>query len=95
MKRWTHGRTSGRSASSPTRCWQAARRFEGTNALAIIQAVLTATPAPIRTLRPDVAPELEDIVSRTLVRDRERRTITASGVRDLAAACHARLSSSG
>ena len=69
--------------------------FKGTNALAIIHAVLTATPAPIRTLRPDVAPELEDIVNRTLVRDRERRTITASDVRDLAAACHARLSSSG
>ena len=51
--------------------------FNGTNALAIIHAVLTATPAPVRTLRPDVAPELEDIVNRTLVRDRERRTITA------------------
>ena len=67
--------------------------FQGTNALAIIQAVLTATPAPIRTLRPDVAPELEEVVSRTLVRDRDRRTITAADVRDLAAACHARLSS--
>ena len=28
-----------------------------------------------------------------MVRDRERRTITAADVRDLAAACHARLSS--
>ena len=44
--------------------------FKGTNALGIIHAVLTATPAPVRTLRPDVAPELEDIVNRTLVRDR-------------------------
>ena len=69
--------------------------FEGTNTLAVIQAVLRATPAAVRTLRPDVAPELEDVVNRTLVQDRERRTITASDVRHLAAACHARLSSSG
>ena len=65
--------------------------FKGTNALGIIHAVLTATPAPVRTLRPDVAPELEDIVNRTLVRDRERRTITAAELRDIAAACHARV----
>ncbi len=69
--------------------------FLGTNTLAIIQAVLTASIAPIKTLRPDVAPELEEVVSRTLVRDRDRRTITASNVRDLASACHARLASSG
>jgi serine/threonine protein kinase len=69
--------------------------FPGTNALAIIQAVLTAPIAPIRTLRPDVAPELEEIVSRTLMRDRDRRPITPSNVRDLASACHARLASSG
>ena len=34
--------------------------FDGTNALAIIQAVLTAPSRAIRTVRPDVAPELED-----------------------------------
>jgi formylglycine-generating enzyme required for sulfatase activity/dienelactone hydrolase len=67
--------------------------FGGTNALAIIQAVLTTNPAPIRTLRPDVAPELEQIINRTLVRNRERRTITAADVRDLASTCHARLTS--
>ncbi len=69
--------------------------FQGTNTLAIIQAVLTAPIVPIKSLRPDVAPELEDVVSRTLVRDRERRTITAANARDLASACHARLASSG
>ena len=69
--------------------------FAGANTLAVIQAVLRATPAAIRTLRPDVAPELEEVVSRTLVRDRKRRTITASDVRNLVAACHARLSSAG
>ena len=67
--------------------------FKGTSGLAIIHAVLTATLPRVRTLRPDVPPELEAIVDRTLVRDRERRTITAAAVRDLAAACHARLSS--
>jgi serine/threonine protein kinase/formylglycine-generating enzyme required for sulfatase activity len=69
------------------------RPFDGTSALAIIHAVLTATPPAIRTLRPDVAPELEAIADRTLVRDRDQRTITAAGIRDLAATCHARLSS--
>jgi formylglycine-generating enzyme required for sulfatase activity/tRNA A-37 threonylcarbamoyl transferase component Bud32 len=67
--------------------------FIGTSALAIIHAVLTATPPPVRTLRPDLPPELEHIVDRTLVRDRDRRTLNAGEVRDLAAGCHARLSS--
>ena len=67
--------------------------FNGTNSLGVIHAVLTATPAPVRALRPDVAPELEDIVNRALVRDRGRRITTAGDLRDLAAACHARLSS--
>ncbi len=67
--------------------------FQGTNARAIIQAVLSATPVPIRTLRPDLAPELEELLNRTLVRDRERRNITAAAARDLSAACSARLRS--
>jgi eukaryotic-like serine/threonine-protein kinase len=69
--------------------------FTGTNALSIIHAVLTVTIVPVRTMRPDVAPELDEIVSRTVIRERERRTIRASDVRDLASACHARLASSG
>jgi eukaryotic-like serine/threonine-protein kinase len=68
------------------------RPFDGTNALAIINAVLTTTPAPIRSLRPDVPRQLEDIVNQTIVRDRDRRTIAAADVRDLASACHAELS---
>ena len=66
--------------------------FKDSNALGIIQAVLTTSPTPIRTLRPDVAPELDEIVTRALVRNRERRTITAAGIRDLASQCAARLS---
>ncbi len=67
--------------------------FKGTSALAIIHAVLSATPARIRTVRADVPPELEDVINRMLVRDRDGRTITAGEVRDLAATCHSRLSS--
>ncbi len=69
------------------------RTFDGSNALAIINAVLTTTPAPVRALRPDVTRQLEDIVNRTMVRNRDQRTITAADVRDLASACHAQLSS--
>ena len=54
--------------------------FKGTNALAIIHAVLTATPAPVRTLRPDVAPELEEIVT-------GRSCATASGARSRQPRC--------
>ena len=69
------------------------RPFEGTNALAVINAVQTTTPAPVRSLRPDVSRQLEEIVNRTMVRHRDRRTITAAEVRDLASACYAQLSS--
>jgi dienelactone hydrolase len=65
--------------------------FEGGNALAVIHAVLTATPVPIRIRRPDVAPELADIIERTLVRDRDARTITALEIQELAVACQTRL----
>ena len=67
--------------------------FKGTSALAIIHAVLTATPARIRDVRADVPPELDEALEGMLVRERAGRTMTAGEVRDLAAACHARLSS--
>ena len=67
--------------------------FEGANALAVLHSILTSTPAPIRSLRPDVAPELETIVTRTMVRDRNARTIAAREVHELAGSCVARLSS--
>jgi formylglycine-generating enzyme required for sulfatase activity len=60
--------------------------FAGDNVLAVIQAILTTTPEPVRMLRPDVPPELEAIIERTLVRDVNRRTVTAADVRDLASA---------
>ncbi len=67
--------------------------FEGTNALAVMHAVRTAQMPPIRSLRPDVAPELDEIVSRAMVRERHDRSISAAEIRDLAASCLARLSS--
>jgi eukaryotic-like serine/threonine-protein kinase len=67
--------------------------FEGANTLAVIHAVLTATPPPLRTQREDVAPELEQIVERTMVRNRNERTITAREIQELASSCLARLSS--
>lgn len=69
------------------------RVFDGANILAMLNAVMNTEPQPIRDLRPDVPSELEVIVSRTMARDRKARTITAAEVRDLAASCHARLTS--
>ena len=66
--------------------------FQGANVLGILRAVMTATPVPVTMLRPDSPPELQEVIDRTLVRDRERRSETAAAVRDLAARCHARLS---
>ena len=67
--------------------------FDGANVLAILNAVMTTTPPPIRDLRPDVPAELDEIIARTMVRDRTARSISAGEVRDLAARCHARLTS--
>ena len=69
---------SGRSGVVTYEMLAGRRPFEGTNALAVINAVQTATPAPVRALRPDVSRQLEEIVNRTMVRHRNRRTITAA-----------------
>ncbi len=67
--------------------------FEGSNALAVMHAVQTATLPAIRSLRPDVAPELEEIVVRATVRERHDRSISAAEIRELSASCFTRLSS--
>jgi len=69
------------------------RVFEGPNDLAVLNAVMHSEPPPIRDQRPDVPVELGDIISQTMVRDRNARTITAADIRDLAWSCHARLTS--
>ena len=65
--------------------------FEGSNTLALINAVRTAPIPAVQSHRPDLAPELEAILTRTLVRDRRQRAMTAAEVRDLAASCAARV----
>ena len=67
--------------------------FAGRDNLEVIHAILTTTPPPLRTTRSDVPAELEQIVERTLERDRDRRTISAREVRDLASAVVARATS--
>jgi len=67
--------------------------FAGDNTLAVIHAILTTTPPPVRTTRPDVPAELQQIVERTLERDRDRRTVSARDVHDLASAVVARATS--
>ena len=91
--RWMHGRISGRWVSLLTRCWAVdhVRWHERTShhPCSADAAILR----PSKRYGPTSLPELEEIVSRTLVRDRDRRTITAADVRDLASTGHARLSS--
>ena len=58
--------------------------FAGENTLAVVHAILTTTPQPVRNIRPDVPAELEQIVDHTLTRDRDQRKITPTEVRDLA-----------
>jgi eukaryotic-like serine/threonine-protein kinase len=67
--------------------------FQGTNALAIMHAVLTMVPPPVADRRADVEPELQNILDHTLVRNREQRTITAANIQQLALQCVARLAS--
>jgi eukaryotic-like serine/threonine-protein kinase len=69
------------------------RPFEGGSVLGMIQAVTTSIPIPVATARPDTPAELQDLLDQTLVQNRERRTITAGTAREIAAACHAQLSS--
>ena len=67
--------------------------FQGPNARAVMQAVMTSAPLAVTELRPESAPELQEIVRKALVRERQHRTVTAAAVRDLAASCYTRLSS--
>ena len=54
---------------------------------------MTTTPGRSGRCGPTSRSELEEIIARTMVRDRNARTITAAQVRDLASSCPARLSS--
>jgi formylglycine-generating enzyme required for sulfatase activity/dienelactone hydrolase/predicted Ser/Thr protein kinase len=53
------------------------RAFEGDSQMTTRLAILSRTPAPLRSLRPEVPAELERVVSRCLERDREGRYASA------------------
>ncbi len=61
--------------------------FDGEGHLAVMNAIVNAEPASLRTLRPDVPPEVEAIVAKALEKDPARRYQSAAEmVRDLSAA---------
>jgi serine/threonine protein kinase/tetratricopeptide (TPR) repeat protein len=55
--------------------------FGGKTGGAIIEAILTRAPAPVRTVNPQIPVQLEEIISRCLDKDRNLRYPTAGGVR--------------
>lgn len=57
------------------------RPFLAPNYNALLLAILSATPKPLRDLRPDVPGPLEQIVARAMMRDREKRYPTAADFR--------------
>ncbi len=61
--------------------------FDGEGNLAVMNAIVHAEPAGLRTLRPDVPPEVEAIVAKALEKDPARRYQSAGEMaRDLATA---------
>lgn len=55
--------------------------FLGRTGGAIIEAILTRAPAAIRTLNPQLPPQLEEIINKCLEKDRNLRYPTAAAVR--------------
>src|SRR5579864_5186070 len=55
--------------------------FGGGTGGAIIEAVLTRHPVPVRSINPDIPPILEEIIARTLEKDRDQRYQHASDLR--------------
>ena len=54
------------------------RAFPGDREAAVIKAILDQDPQPVRTLRPEVSPELERIARRALAKRREARYRSAA-----------------
>ena len=55
--------------------------FGGKTAGAIIEAILTRTPASARTVNPQIPPQLEEIINKCIEKDRNLRYPTAAAVR--------------
>jgi len=55
--------------------------FSGGTGGVIIEAVLTRPPVPARTINPEIPPQLEEIISKALHKDREQRYQHAGEVR--------------
>ena len=55
--------------------------FAGKTGGAVIEAILTRTPTPVRTLNQQVPATLEEIINKCLEKDRDLRYQTAAGVR--------------
>ncbi|MBV9081414.1 MAG: protein kinase, partial [Acidobacteriaceae bacterium] len=57
------------------------RPFEGVNKISTLSAILNKEPLPLAELAPDLAPELEKIISRCLRKDLERRAQHAGDIK--------------
>ncbi|HEY2821088.1 MAG TPA: protein kinase [Candidatus Acidoferrum sp.] len=55
--------------------------FGGRTGGAIIEAILTRTPASVRSLNPQLPPQLEEIINKCIEKDRDQRYATAAAVR--------------
>src|SRR5260221_6020424 len=55
--------------------------FSGATGGAIIEAVLTRSPVPARTINPDLPPRLEEIISKALHKNRDQRYQHAADIR--------------
>ena len=55
--------------------------FAGSTGGMIIEAVLTRTPVPARSINPDIPPRLEEIISKALHKDRDQRYQHAADIR--------------
>ena len=67
------------------------RAFRGEHDATIIHAILNTEPKPVRTVRPEVGPELERIVSRALAKGRGERYQSAAELAGDLARCRTAL----